>query len=153
MDDVGGGSYRFAHALTRDAVYGAVGQSRRSELHRRAAASLEQAHGLEPGPELAAIALHLFAGAGKDDAERAVELAERAAAWALERDAYEQVVTLLTRALAVVPDSDVKRRRRVTRTRGIAYARLRRAVRRAKLGRLAPTRRRISAGVTSSRSS
>ena len=124
VDDVGGGSYRFAHALTRDAVYGAVGQSRRSDLHRRAAASLEQAHGLEPGPELAAIALHLFAGAGKDDAERAVELAERAAAWALERDAYEQVVTLLTRALAVVPDSDVERRRRVTRTRGIAYARL-----------------------------
>jgi predicted ATPase len=123
LDDAGGGRYRFAHALTRDAVYGAVGQSRRGELHRRAAAALEQVHGLEPGPELAAIALHLFASGGTD-ADQAVELAERAAAWALERDAYEQVVMLLTRALAVVPDADVEGRRRVTRMRGIAYARL-----------------------------
>jgi len=97
---------------------------RRAELHRRAAAALEGVHGLEPGPELGAIALHLCEGARPEDGARAGELAERAADWALARDAYEQVVTLLTRALAVLPDADVERRRRVTRTRAVAYARL-----------------------------
>jgi len=122
VDDAGGGYYAFAHALTRDAVYGAVRRSRRAELHRRAAAALEQLHGLEAGPELAAIALHLFEGAQADDEDRAVELAERAAAWSLEHRGYEQAVTLLTRALPHAGDGD--HRRRLTRTRAIAYARL-----------------------------
>ena len=90
VDDAASGRYRFAHALTRDAVYGSIGLVRRAELHRRAAAALEGVHGLEPGPELGAIALHLCEGARPEDSERAVELAERAADWALARDAYEQ---------------------------------------------------------------
>jgi DNA-binding SARP family transcriptional activator len=124
VDDAASGRYRFAHALTRDAVYGSIGLVRRAELHRRAAAALEGVHGLEPGPDLAAIALHLCEGARAEDRERAVELAEQAAAWAMEQDAYEQVVTLLTRALAVLPEADVERRRQLTRTRAIAFARL-----------------------------
>jgi DNA-binding SARP family transcriptional activator len=124
LEDGSGGRYRFAHALTRDAVYGGIGASRRSDLHRRAAAALEAVHGLEPGPELGEIAVHLCIGAGPGDRERAVELAESAAGWAGERDAWEQVVTLLTRALAVLGDTDVDRRRRLLRTRAIAYARL-----------------------------
>jgi DNA-binding SARP family transcriptional activator len=124
VDDAASGRYRFAHALTRDAVYGSIGLVRRAELHRRAAAALEGVHGLEPGPDLAAIALHLCEGARAEDRERAVELAEHAAAWAMEQDAYEQVVTLLTRALAVLPEADVERRRQLTRTRAIAFARL-----------------------------
>ena len=122
IDDAVGGRYHFAHALTRDAVYGGIGPARRGDLHRRAAAALERVHGLEPGPELAAIALHLLEAARPQDRDRAVELAERAAGWALERDAYEQAVTLLTRALAVLVDAD--ERRRLTRARGIAFARL-----------------------------
>jgi DNA-binding SARP family transcriptional activator len=124
VDDSASGRYRFAHALTRDAVYGSIGLVRRAELHRRAAAALERAHGLEPGPELAAIALHLCAGARPEDAGRAVELSEQAAAWAFEQAAYEQVVALLTRALAVLPEEDGESRRRLTRNRGVAYARL-----------------------------
>ena len=124
LEDGAGGRYRFAHALTRDAVYGGTGASRRSDLHRRAAAALESVHGLEPGPVLGEIAVHLCVGADPTDRERAVELAEQAAAWAGERDAWEQVVTLLTRALAVVDETDVDRRRRLMRTRAIAYARL-----------------------------
>jgi DNA-binding SARP family transcriptional activator len=124
VDDAPSGRFRFAHALTRDAVYGSIGLVRRAELHRRAAAALEGVHGLEPGPELGAVALHLCEGARAGDAERAVELAERASEWALARDAYEQAVTLLTRALAVLSDSDVERRRRLTRTRAVAFARL-----------------------------
>jgi DNA-binding SARP family transcriptional activator len=124
LEDGAGGRYRFAHALTRDAVYGAIGASRRSDLHRRAAAALEAVHGLDPGPVLGEIAVHLCVGADAADRERAVELAEQAAAWAGERDAWEQVVTLLTRALAVVDETDVERRRRLMRTRAVAYARL-----------------------------
>jgi DNA-binding SARP family transcriptional activator len=124
LEDGAGGRYRFAHALTRDAVYGSIGAGRRSDLHRRAAAALEVVHGLEPGPELGEIAIHLCIGAAPTDRTRAVELAEQAAGWAGERDAWEQVVTLLTRALAVLDDADVERRRRLMRTRAIAYARL-----------------------------
>jgi predicted ATPase len=122
VDEVGGGSYRFAHALTRDAIYGAVGQGRRNDLHRRAAAALEQVHGLEPGPELAAIALQLFAGAAVEDSDRAVELAVHAADWSLERKGYEQAVTLLTRALPHAAEGD--RRRAVARKRAVAFQRL-----------------------------
>jgi DNA-binding SARP family transcriptional activator len=122
IEEATGGRYRFAHALTRDAVYGDIGPARRGDLHRRAAAALEHVYGLEPGPELAAIALHLLEAARPEDRKRAVELAERAAAWALDRDAYEQAVTLLTRALAVLVDAE--ERRRITRTRAIAFARL-----------------------------
>ena len=124
LEDGAGGRYRFAHTLTRDAIYDGIGAGRRSDLHRRAAAALERVHGLEPGPELGEIALHLCAGANAADRPKAVELAECAATWAGERDAWEQVVTLLTRALAALDDEDVERRRRLTRTRAIAYARL-----------------------------
>ena len=101
-----------------------VRMSRRADLHRRAAVALERVHGLEPGPVLGEIAVHLCVAAGPTDRERAVDLAEQAAAWAGERDAWEQVVTLLTRALAVLDETDVERRRRLMRTRAIAYARL-----------------------------
>ncbi len=124
LEDGAGGRYRFAHALTRDAVYGGIGASRRADLHRRAAAALEAVHGLEPGPVLGEIAVHLCIAASPADVTRAVDLAEQAAGWAGERDAWEQVVTLLTRALAVLGEADVDRRRRLMRTRAIAYARL-----------------------------
>jgi DNA-binding SARP family transcriptional activator len=122
IDDAAGGRYHFAHTLTRDAVYGGIGPARRADLHRRAAAALERVHGLEPSPELAAIALHLLESARPDDRSRAVELAELAAEWALERDAYEQAVTLLTRALAVLVDTEADERRRLTRRRAVAFA-------------------------------
>ena len=125
IEHLGAGRHRFAHALTRDAVYAGLGASRRARLHRAAADALAARYGLDTGPRLAEIALHRCAGAADgSDVEAAVELAERAADWALERDAYEQAVTLLTRALKLLTDADVERRRRITRTRAIAYARL-----------------------------
>jgi DNA-binding SARP family transcriptional activator len=125
IEDLAAGRHRFAHALTRDAVYAGLGAGRRARLHRAAADALAARHGLDTGPRLAEIALHRCAGAADGtDVEAAVELAERAADWALERDAYEQAVTLLTRALKLLTDADVERRRRITRTRAIAYARL-----------------------------
>jgi predicted ATPase len=125
VDEIGAGRYRFNHALTRDAVYAGLGPGRRARLHRAASAALAQRHGLEPGPRLAEIALHGCEGAADGvDALAAVDLAERAADWALEQGADGQAVTLLTGALAVLPDAEVERRRSLTRRRGVAYARL-----------------------------
>jgi DNA-binding SARP family transcriptional activator len=124
-EEAGIGRYRFAHALTRDAVYAGLGASRKARLHRAAAAALTERHGLDSRRHLAEIALHRCEGvADGEDAEEAVELAGRAATLALEERAFEQAVGLLTRALAVVPDGDLERRRALTRQRAIAFARL-----------------------------
>jgi DNA-binding SARP family transcriptional activator len=125
VDEVDAGQYRFAHALTRDAVHAGLGPSRRARLHRAAAEALAARHGLEPGPQLAEIALHRCgAAAGGDGVDDAVELAERAASWALDRGADGQAVRLLTTALAVLPDGDVERRRQLAKRRAVAFARL-----------------------------
>lgn len=125
IEEIGAGRYRFAHSLTRDAVYAGLSASRSARLHRAAAAALAARDGIEAGPHLAAIALHRCAGAvDGTGVEEGVELAERAAEWALEHDAYEQAVRLLTPALALLADADAERRRRLTRARAVAYARL-----------------------------
>jgi len=46
----------------------------------------------------------------------------------MDEGAYEQAVALLTRALVVVPDADVERRRSIARQRALAFARLTHAV-------------------------
>jgi hypothetical protein len=51
-------------------------------------------------------------------------LAAQAAAWASEHGAYGQAVMLLTRALGVVPDGEVKRRRLLAAQRAVAFQRL-----------------------------
>ncbi|HUH15482.1 MAG TPA: hypothetical protein VML35_06330, partial [Gaiellaceae bacterium] len=125
VEETHAGRGRFAHALTRDAVYAGLGAGRRARLHRAAAAALAARHGLETGPSLAEIALHRCSGAADGtDLESAVDLAERAAAWAVEQNAYEQAVRLLTPALNLLADADVERRRRLTRARAVAFARL-----------------------------
>ena len=125
VEEVGAGRYRFAHALTRDAVYAGLGPSRRARLHRAAAEALAARHGLEPGPQLVEIALHRCeAAAGGDGVQDAVDLAERAATSALEHGADGQAVMLLTRALALLPDGDVERRRQLAKRRAVAFARL-----------------------------
>jgi DNA-binding SARP family transcriptional activator len=125
VDEVGAGRYRFSHALKRDAVYAGLGASRRARLHRAAADALAEHHGDEPGARLAEIALHRCEGAADGvDAESAIELAVETAHRASEHGAYGQAVTLLTRALALVPDGDVKRRRLLTARRAVAFQRL-----------------------------
>jgi len=129
IEETGAGGHRFAHALTRDAVYAGLGAGRRARLHRSAADALAARYGLDPGPRLAEIAMHRCEGAADGtDVETAVELAERAAARALDGLAYEQAVALLTRALKLLTDADAERRRRLTRSRAVAFARLTHAV-------------------------
>ena len=125
LDEVGAGRYRFAHALTRDAIYAGLGASRRARLHRAAAEALAQRHGDEPGPHLPEIALHLCEGAADGtDVDGAVELAAQAARWASDQGADGPAVTLLTRALAVLPDGEVRRRQLLAAQRAVAFQRL-----------------------------
>jgi DNA-binding SARP family transcriptional activator len=128
VEEVSAGRYRFAHRLTRDAVYAGLGPSRRARLHAATADALAELHGLEPGRRLGEIALHRCEAAGEAGDAEAVDLAAAAATTALDEGAYEQAVALLTRALAVVPDGDVERRRKVATQRARAFARLTHAV-------------------------
>jgi DNA-binding SARP family transcriptional activator len=128
VEEVSAGRYRFAHRLTRDAVYAGLGPSRRARLHTAAATILAEQHGLEPGRRLGEIALHRCEAAGEGGDPEAVDLAAAAAAIALDQGAYEQAVALLTRALAVVPSGDLERRRSIARQRAGAFARLTHAV-------------------------
>jgi DNA-binding SARP family transcriptional activator len=128
VEEVSAGRYRFAHRLTRDAVYAGLGQGRRARLHATAATALAKLHGVEPGRRLGEIALHRCEAAGEAGDAEAVDLAAGAAAMALDEGAYEQAVALLTRALAVVPDGDVERRRTLAAQRARAFARLTHAV-------------------------
>jgi predicted ATPase len=117
--------YAFTHALVRETLYGSLSGPRRQRLHRRAAATLEQQHGLEPGPTLVEIAFHLCEAAPAGaDGDRALTLIEQAAEWVLAQGAYEQAVALLTRALMLVRADDGERTRRLRRTRAIAFQRL-----------------------------
>jgi DNA-binding SARP family transcriptional activator len=128
VEELSAGRYRFAHRLTRDAVYAGLGPSKRARLHAAAASALAEQHGLEPGRRLGEIALHRCEAAGEAGDAEAVDLAAGAAAIAMDEGAYEQAVALLTRALAVVPDGDVERRRSIAGQRARAFARLTHAI-------------------------
>jgi DNA-binding SARP family transcriptional activator len=128
VEELSAGRYRFAHRLTRDAVYAGLGPGKRARLHAAAASALAEQHGLEPGRRLGEIALHRCEAAGEAGDAEAVDLAAGAAAIAMDEGAYEQAVALLTRALAVVPDGDVERRRSIAGQRARAFARLTHAI-------------------------
>ena len=128
VEEVSAGRYRFAHRLTRDAVYAGLGPSKRARLHAAAATALAEQQGRAPGRRLGEIALHRCEAAGEAGDAEAVDLAAEAAAIAMDEGSYEQAVALLTRALAVVPDGDIERRRSIAGHRARAFARLTHAI-------------------------
>ena len=86
-------SYRFKHALIRDAAYESLLKSRRQALHRRAAEAL-----LRANAEFEAIAHH-FTEAGLDDA--AIKWWGRAGDQALRRSAFQEAIAHLGKAIAM----------------------------------------------------
>jgi len=86
-------SYRFKHALIRDAAYESLLKSRRQTLHRRAAEAL-----LGANAEPEAIAHH-FTEAGLDDA--AIRWWGRAGDQALRRSAFQEAISHLGRAIVM----------------------------------------------------
>ncbi len=92
---------RFAHGLYREALYRGLSLSNRRRLHGAIVLSLEQRHASDPDPPLAELAHHALE-AEPDHLERAVGYSVRAAEVALGMLAYEDALSLLERASAVV---------------------------------------------------
>lgn len=92
-----GGTYRFRHSLTREAVYEDLVSTERQEYHSRAADGLRE----QPGWNAAEIANHLFA-AGRE--AEAVPLCLEAAGEAEEMWALLDAAVLYERALPYIPD-------------------------------------------------
>jgi len=88
------GRYSFAHALLRTALEAELSATRRARLHLRIGEAIEELHGARPEPWLAELARH-FGAAGSRAAGRAVAYAERAAAQAASRLAYDEAARLL----------------------------------------------------------
>ena len=97
------GSYRFKHALIRDAAYDSLLKSRRQALHRRAADAL-----LAADAEPEAIAHH-FTQAGLDDL--AIEWWGKAGDQALRRSAFQEAIAHLGKAIGMADRADATGRR------------------------------------------
>ena len=111
-DDRTAGSYRFRHALTREAVYEDMIVPRRQQLHARVAEVL----GARPDRAAVDLAHHLLAAGRYDDA---VVMCVAAAEDAIKARAYRDAADLLVRAAPHVKDP-VERGRLLCRA-GDAY--------------------------------
>jgi class 3 adenylate cyclase/tetratricopeptide (TPR) repeat protein len=99
-----GGRYRFAHALVRDTLYGALVGVRRATLHRRVAEAIEVVHGGRLDDHLPALAHHYARSAGlAADTTKAVSYAAQAAERAVRQHAHDEAVTYYRQALDFLP--------------------------------------------------
>lgn len=102
--------YSFAHALTRETLYGGMSTARRARLHRRVGLALEAQ---DPEEYTNALALHFTRAAQAQDAERAIRYAIAAGEQAAEMLAHDQAAEHYQSALAVLerfaPDEDRRR--------------------------------------------
>jgi DNA-binding winged helix-turn-helix (wHTH) protein/tetratricopeptide (TPR) repeat protein len=94
------GSWRFTHALFREAALDAIPAGTRARLHARAADELTALHAGDPGRAAAALASHLHAALGLVDPERAREAAIRAAEHATRLLAHDRAASHYEQALA-----------------------------------------------------
>ena len=102
-----GASFRFAHALTREALLADLSPARRMRLHARALAALEATHPDPPADVVTDLAGHALAAAPLGDDARAAarRWLPRAAALAVARQAHVEAVELW-RAAAGQADPD-----------------------------------------------
>jgi DNA-binding winged helix-turn-helix (wHTH) protein len=120
------GSYRFAHPLFREGVYGELRPGQRARLHARVAEVLAGPEG-DPDPTvLSEWAHHLHRALAVVEPEQVFAAAERAAgharrllAWEQEAHHYDQALD----ALAQLPSGDERRRLRLLLSLGEARGR------------------------------
>ena len=93
--------HRFTHALVRDAVEASMPTVERLALHRAAAEAIETFYAASLDDHLADLARHWSLLASVGEGARAAAWAERAAAVAVNRLAFEEAVRLCTLALDV----------------------------------------------------
>jgi class 3 adenylate cyclase len=107
------GRYRFAHGLTRDTLYEALPTTRRVQLHRQIAETLERVYERDPDPHLSELAYHFNQAVLVGGADKAVEYAVRAGQRATEMLAFEQAVEQYERAIKTIEQSQPSDRARL----------------------------------------
>jgi tetratricopeptide (TPR) repeat protein len=95
-------SWRFTHALFREAAYAGIAAGERVRLHLRAAERLEREHAAAPDAVIAELAHHHHRALALGDPLRALERALRAAEQAAQLGAWEQAAQHYEQALAAV---------------------------------------------------
>ncbi|HEV3365412.1 MAG TPA: AAA family ATPase [Acidimicrobiia bacterium] len=105
-----GGRYRFAHALVRDTLYGALSVVRRVALHRRVGEAIESLHAGRLDDHLPALAHH-WAGASAPATAtaKAVDYAAQAGDRALAQLAHDEAVTYYLQALGLLALAEVSK--------------------------------------------
>jgi predicted ATPase len=99
------GRYGFLHALYQNVVYERVGAIRRIRLHRRIGEREEAAYGERAREVAAELAVHFERG---HDYHRAVRYLQQAGENAIQRSAYQEAMSLLTKGLEllkILPDT------------------------------------------------
>jgi DNA-binding CsgD family transcriptional regulator len=86
------GNYRFAHAITRDALLEDISLPRRQGLHLAAARAIEDIHARHLDPWLSAIAVHYRQAGPFTDGARAITFALRAGEAAERALAYDEAI-------------------------------------------------------------
>ncbi len=97
--------YSFSHGLVQTTLYERLPRARRCALHAAVGQALEQTYDLAAGEGLAEVAYHYLQAAPAGDVERAIDYARRAAALAVQTFAYDEAITLFTRALELFDSS------------------------------------------------
>ncbi|MFW6051781.1 MAG: ATP-binding protein [Myxococcota bacterium] len=98
------GRYRFGHILIREALYRALPEERRLELHLRVAEALERMHGGgqdAPWSEL----MHHYLAAGPRGRDRGIESGARAAEQAAAQLAFEEAFGAYAKALSALDEA------------------------------------------------
>jgi len=106
--------YLFKHVLMRDAVYAMQMRRRLRELHRRAAAAMEELYAADLAPHYADLVYHHHCAENPDQERHYAALAGQAEA---EAGSYQAAVHFLSRALELTPAQDVAGRYALLLTR------------------------------------
>jgi DNA-binding SARP family transcriptional activator/tetratricopeptide (TPR) repeat protein len=102
VEEDGGSTHAFTHALVRDAIYGGLSTPRRQRLHARAAQAIEAVRG---DSSVTALAIHYRLAGPSGDAGKAIECSLRAGNEARELSAWEEAAAHWEGALAVMERS------------------------------------------------
>ena len=111
-------AYDFSHDRIREVAYGEMSPMVRQHLHRRVAEALVARHAHEIDAVSGQIAVH-FDLAG--DGPHALDFNERAGVFAVGQFAHAEAIRYLTRALALAPDDDLRRRFKLLARREECY--------------------------------
>lgn len=95
-------SFRFRHALLRDALYSNLGMARRAVLHERFARALAQLHGPLVGSHVSVIAHHYHEAAATGCWSDAIAAILTAAAYSAECLAYEESARFYQQAIDLI---------------------------------------------------